>query len=1099
MKKLFFLVLLLSNFIGQAQQYTLIPDVNFEKALISKGIDSGAIDGKVLTSSVKGLNGLDVTNKNISDLTGIQDFVSLYTLICSDNKLININLTKNTVLNGLICSNNHLSNLNISENTGLESLSVTNNQLTDLDISKNNKLKSLFCFDNKLTKLDVSKNYFLENLLCYSNKITNLDVSINIVLKNLSCGINELTSLDTSKNTSLNVLTCFKNKISYLDVSKNTALTYLDCTSNQIANVDVTKNLILQYLQCYNNPITKLELLNNIDLTIIECQSTSLTSLNLKNGNNTKLTKINFTNNPNLKCIQVDSKAYSDANWSTKKDATASFSDNCNKTTAPIIPPVITATGNQIYCGASLKIIPSVSITFDPLQPDTEAVYVQISSGYVFGSDVLTLANPATHQNKNIVPSWDAAAGKLKLSSPTGSNVPYSDFEAALKDVIFSNNQTVPSGTRSFSITIGSANYLPSTQHYYQFIPSLGISWTDAKSAAESSSYFGLKGYLATILAADEAQLTGKQSSGAGWIGGSDAQTEGVWKWVTGPEGLLSGGNGVVFWNGGVGGTTPNFAFWNSGEPNQYLGADEDYAHITAPGVGITGAWNDLTITGDQSGSYQPKGYIVEYGGMPGDPILQISASTSITIPSKIDFQPASRCFAGSLTLQPINFTGNIRWYNAQVAGTILTIANTYSPNISTTTSYWVDTTNGACPLSTSNPRIEVVAKIISPAIISTPTPLPICENTTANLNATASSGSVINWYSSATSGTSLQTGTSFTTRSLTTNTSFYVDATESTCVSARTPIMATVLTVPIISSTTPGTRCDTGSVTLGATASAGTLNWYDSTNGGVSLGTGSSFSTPNISITKTYYVDVTESGCKSARTAVIASVYPINSNTEEVILCQNKTTTLGASIPGLDYVWSPGGETTQSITVSSIGNYEVAISSPIASSCGSKKIFTVIEHPKPVIKELIINDNTVTILLTDPKEYYEFSIDGVLFQKSNQFSYIPSGLQKAFVRENNECNIVTQDFTIFTIVKYFTPNNDGINDTWLIPEMKDYPGSNVKIFDRYGKLLKQLNAGTIGWNGQFNTLDLPADDYWYVLKLETNQPEIRGHFTLKR
>jgi gliding motility-associated-like protein len=89
--------------------------------------------------------------------------------------------------------------------------------------------------------------------------------------------------------------------------------------------------------------------------------------------------------------------------------------------------------------------------------------------------------------------------------------------------------------------------------------------------------------------------------------------------------------------------------------------------------------------------------------------------------------------------------------------------------------------------------------------------------------------------------------------------------------------------------------------------------------------------------------------------------------------------------------------------------------------------------------------------------------------------------------------------FTIFSIAKYFTPNNDGINDTWLIPEMKEYPGSNVKIFDRYGKLLKQLNAGIIGWNGKFNTLDLPADDYWYVLKLEANKPEIKGHFTLKR
>lgn len=1031
MKKLFFLGLLLSNFFGLAQD-TLIPDLNFEKALISEGIDNGVPDGRVLTSKISVVTSLDLSYKTITDLTGIEDFSSLTSLRCSHNQLNFLNLN-NPLLQTLICMNN---------------------QLTSLNISKCLNLKTLWCFSNQLINLDITTNIALEFLFCIDNK---------------------LTDLDFFNNTSLIAIDCSKNQLISLDVSNNKALSSLDFNNNKLNSLDITKNNNLIHIFCHEN---------------------QLNSLNLKNGTNTNFATVNFKNNPSLTCIQIDNKANSDTNWSLWKDSTASFSENCNNKTAAT-PPKITATGNQIFCkDKPLKIIPDVTIAFDPLAPETDVMYVQISSGYVAGFDLLSLANFTIHQAKNIFPSWDSATGKLKLYSPTGNKILYTDFVAALKDVIFSNSETPPSGARTFSITIGQANYLPSTQHFYEYVPSLGISWTDAKAAAESRTYFGLKGYLATVMAADEAQLTGKQSSGAGWIGGSDAQTEGVWKWVTGPEGLMNSGNGVVFWNGMANGTSPNFAFWNTNEPNQFAGANEDYAHITAPGVGITGAWNDLTITGDPNGSYQPKGYIVEYGGMPGDPILQIAASTSITIPTKIEFEPASRCFAGSLTLKPKDFNSNIRWYDVKIGGTVLTIANTYSPNVSTTTSYFVDTYNGYCPL---NPRIEVIAKVISPSITSSQTPTPICGNGKTTLNATASTGSTLKWYDVAIGGTSLGTGLSFTTSNLSTDTTFYVDATEGTCVTTRTSISATVLTVPTIASTTPATRCDSGSVSLEATADFGTLNWYDKAIGGTLIGTGNPFTTPSLITTTPFYVDASDAGCTSLRTAVEAKITKIDSSDETVVLCSTKTVTINAPISGLDYLWSPGGEINESIDVTTIGDYTVFISSPIATSCGSKKTFNVIERPAPIISTIDINENSISIKLTDPQDYYEFSIDGELFQKSNQFNYIQSGTKTAYVRDNNSCDLVSLPFTIFSIAAYFTPNNDGFNDTWLIPEMKDYPGSNVKIFNRYGKLLKQMNAGTVGWSGKFNNQDLPADDYWYVLKLNPTQPEIRGHFTLKR
>ncbi|GLU42719.1 PA14 domain-containing protein [Allomuricauda sp. NBRC 101325] len=281
-------------------------------------------------------------------------------------------------------------------------------------------------------------------------------------------------------------------------------------------------------------------------------------------------------------------------------------------------PPSITATGDQVFCpGSTIAIAESVSIT-DADSSTMDAVYIQISSNYDVSGDLLSL----TGTHPNITASWDTSEGKLTLTGPAT----LAEFEAAIAAVEFQTTATVSSGdTRTFSIVLNEANYLESTGHYYEYVPALGITWTSAKAAAELRTFYGLQGYLATISIQDESDLLGSQAPGAGWIGASDAATEGDWYWVTGPEA------GTLFWQGNAGGTAYAYEFWNSGEPNQ--SGDEDYAHITAPGVGLPGSWNDLSNTGAASGDYQPKGYLVEYGGMPGDPPYpNLAATTNITV-----------------------------------------------------------------------------------------------------------------------------------------------------------------------------------------------------------------------------------------------------------------------------------------------------------------------------------------------------------------------------------------------------------------------------------------------------------------------------------
>jgi len=125
---------------------TIIPDPNFEQALIDLGIDSdGIINNAVYTSEIENITELNVYNKNITDLTGIEDFINLTHLYCNQNKLTTLNLKFNTKLRILRCQINQLNEIDLSNNLDLEYFLGYNNNLTTLDVSKNLKLYNITC------------------------------------------------------------------------------------------------------------------------------------------------------------------------------------------------------------------------------------------------------------------------------------------------------------------------------------------------------------------------------------------------------------------------------------------------------------------------------------------------------------------------------------------------------------------------------------------------------------------------------------------------------------------------------------------------------------------------------------------------------------------------------------------------------------------------------------------------------------------------------------------------------------------------------------------------------------------------------------------
>ena len=666
--------------------------------------------------------------------------------------------------------------------------------------------------------------------------------------------------------------------------------------------------------------------------------------------------------------------------------------------------PILLATGNQVYCPqTSLPIVTNMSIT-DPDDVGIAAMYIQISSGYVLGQDVLTL----TGIHPTITSSWNAIEGKLTLSG-IGGDPTYIQFKAAIESVVFTNSAINPSGQRIFSVTVGQANYLESTGHYYQYIPNTGISWTNAKNAAAASTYYGLQGYLATITTVEEVQISGVQASGAGWIGGSDEANEGVWKWVTGPE------LGTTFWNGVVNGSTPNFAFWNANEPNNQ--GEEDYAHVTAPGVGQPGSWNDLSNVGASSGNYQPKGYIVEYGGMPGDPILQISTTSIITIPVITNVTNATRCGSGSVTLQAISNVGNL--------GTI-------------------------------------------------------------------------NWFTTPTGGTPIFTGNSFNTPVLNATTDYYVDAFPVGCtLGNRVQVTATIKPVPVIGFTTPNPVCQNTNTMLQANTSLGAINWYDSNTSLTPIFTGTSFTTPILSASTSYFIEAINNGCVSNRVEIPVQVVPAPTVVDEtVVFCKNTSVTLQSGISGASYLWSTGA-TTQNCAVASGGSYSVVITTPL--NCNLTKNFTVIENTAPEITFIKVEELTAEISIIGTG-IYEYSLDNIHFQSSPVFNMIVGGVYTCYVKEiGTNCGYDYEDFVVIDYPRFFTPNSDGFNDYWKINGMNLFPKATISIFDRYGQLITVLTTKNPHWDGRLNGESVPSSDYWFVANLGNNTSEVKGHFTLKR
>ncbi len=199
-------------------------------------------------------------------------------------------------------------------------------------------------------------------------------------------------------------------------------------------------------------------------------------------------------------------------------------------------------------------------------------------------------------------------------------------------------------------------------------------------------------------------------------------------------------------------------------------------------------------------------------------------------------------------------------------------------------------------------------------------------------------------------------------------------------------------------------------------------------------------------------------------------------------------------------------GEIGNTVTAVAGGVYEIT-ATEIATGCSATAMTTVTLSAPPInysarlVDGAFSGSNTVEIL-TEGIGTYEYSMDEGPFQESNIFTDVEAGSRMFTIRDVNGCGEVTFKFGVIDYDRFFTPNNDSYNDTWKIESIESFdPTANIYIFDRYGKLLKQLSPSSNGWDGTYNGNPLPSSDYWFLIEYTEDdvRKEFRNHFTLKR
>ncbi|MDD5149737.1 MAG: T9SS type B sorting domain-containing protein [Flavobacterium sp.] len=478
----------------------------------------------------------------------------------------------------------------------------------------------------------------------------------------------------------------------------------------------------------------------------------------------------------------------------------------------------------------------------------------------------------------------------------------------------------------------------------------------------------------------------------------------------------------------------------------------------------ITGTWNPSIINTSTAGT-------IDYTFTP-DPMLfpcaltqtlpvtvtPLVTPTFTTIPAIVcQNDPAPLLPLNSSNTTPINGTWNPAIVDTSLLGPV---TYTFTPD------------SGQCTSATLTTAIITIDQVLTPTFTAVPA---ICSGDILTPLPTTSNNGITGSWSPALNNT--------------TTTTYTFTPTAGQC-ATTTPLTITVNQKVLPTFSPVSAICSGAGLAALPTTS---INGY----------TGTWLPALDDTVTTTYTFTPTSGQCATTATLIITVTPNVIPNFVDMPICSGSVApVLSSTSPnGITGTWDP-----PAVDNMNSGDY---VFTPNAPQCATTKTIKVTVNPSNTLVSIAwdvtdaFSKNQIITISVNGTGSYLYQLDYGPFQVSPTFENVASGIHSITVKEINGCStpITENNVLVIGYPKYFTPNGDTYNDYWNIYELKDQSDVRIYIFDRYGKLLKDITPLGLGWDGIYIGKPMPADDYWFTVKYveKGSVKEFKSHFTLKR